>query len=31
MWSAFADTLPGYREYENHLAQSMFEGLFQAE
>lgn len=31
MWSAFADTLPGYREYENYLAQSMFEGLFQAE
>lgn len=31
LWAAFADSLPGYREYEAHLAQSMFEGLFHAE
>lgn len=31
LWAAFADTLPGYREYEAHLAMSMFEGLFLAE
>jgi hypothetical protein len=31
LWAAFTDTLPGYREYQAHLVQSMFEGLFQAE
>lgn len=31
LWAAFADSLPGYREYEAQLAQSMFGGMFRAE
>ncbi|NBR00415.1 MAG: hypothetical protein EBT79_02465 [Actinobacteria bacterium] len=28
LWEAFADTLPGYRDYQGHMVATMFADLF---